>query len=177
MIDRLNYHLFQPLLYQVAMAGLAATDVAYPIRAALHGKRNVVVLLAEVTGVDVGGRSVRLDDGTALAYDYLVIAAGARTSYFGHDDWAPLAPGLKDLDDALEVRQRVLIGAGRRGARLRSPRAATAADLRRRRWWADRRRAGGRDRRPVARHPRRRLQAPGSARRPASCWSRGPTAS
>ena len=107
-IDRLNYHLFQPLLYQVAMAGLAATDVAYPIRAVLHGKRNVSVLLAEVTGVDVGARTVRLDDGTALSYDYLVMAAGARTSYFGHDEWAPLAPGLKDLDDALEVRKRVL---------------------------------------------------------------------
>jgi NADH dehydrogenase len=107
-IDRLNYHLFQPLLYQVAMAGLSATDVAYPIRAALHSKRNVSVLLAEVTGVDVAGRSVRLDDGTTLPYDYLVMAAGARTSYFGHDDWARFAPGLKDLDDALEVRRRVL---------------------------------------------------------------------
>jgi NADH dehydrogenase len=107
-IDRLNYHLFQPLLYQVAMAGLAATDVAYPIRAALHGKRNVSVLLAEVTGVDVAARTVRLDDGTDLSYDYLVMAAGARTSSFGHEEWAPLAPGLKDLDDALEVRKRVL---------------------------------------------------------------------
>jgi NADH dehydrogenase len=107
-IDRLNYHLFQPLLYQVAMAGLAATDIAYPIRAALHGKRNVSVLLAEVTGVDVAARRVQLDDGTALPYDYLVMAAGVRTSYFGHDDWAQFAPGLKDLDDALEVRRRVL---------------------------------------------------------------------
>jgi NADH dehydrogenase len=107
-IDRLNYHLFQPLLYQVALAGLAATDVAYPIRAALHGRRNVSVLLAEVTGIDVAGRSVRLDDGTALPYDYLVMAAGAQTSYFGHDEWAATAPGLKDLDDALEVRKRVL---------------------------------------------------------------------
>ena len=107
-IDRLNYHLFQPLLYQVAMAGLAATDVAYPIRAALHGKRNVSVLLAEVTGVDIAARTVRLDDGATLSYDYLVMAAGARTNYFGHDEWEPLAPGLKDLDDALEVRKRVL---------------------------------------------------------------------
>jgi NADH:ubiquinone reductase (H+-translocating) len=107
-IDRQNYHLFQPLLYQVAMAGLAATDVAYPIRAALHGRRNVTVLLAEVTGVDVAGRLVRLDDGTALSYDYLVMSPGAHTSYFGHDDWAQFAPGLKDLDDALEVRRRVL---------------------------------------------------------------------
>jgi len=107
-IDRQNYFLFQPLLYQVAMAGLAATDVAYPIRAALHGRRNVSVLLGEVTGVDVSARTVRLDGGTTLSYDYLVMAAGALTSYFGHDDWAALAPGLKDLDDALEVRRRVL---------------------------------------------------------------------
>jgi NADH dehydrogenase len=107
-IDRLNYFLFQPLLYQVAMAGLAATDVAYPIRAALHGRRNVSVLLAEVEGVDVAARTVRLDDGTALSYDYLVMAAGAHTSYFGHDQWATFAPGLKDLDDALEIRKRVL---------------------------------------------------------------------
>jgi len=107
-VDRLNYHLFQPLLYQVAMAGLAATDVAYPIRAALHGRTNVTVLLGEVTGIDVPARAVRLDDGTTLSYDYLVLAAGARTSYFGHEDWAKFAPGLKDLDDALEVRRRVL---------------------------------------------------------------------
>src|SRR5215471_21160752 len=107
-IDRLNYFLFQPLLYQVAMAGLSATDVAYPIRAALHGRRNVTVLLGEVTGVDIAARTVRLDDGTTLPYDYLVMAAGARTSYFGHDEWAPFAPGLKDLDDALDVRKRVL---------------------------------------------------------------------
>jgi NADH dehydrogenase len=107
-IDKLNYHLFQPLLYQVALAGLAATDVAYPIRAALHGRRNVTVLLAEVKGVDVAGRTVRLDDGATLPYDYLIMAAGAQTSYFGHDDWAQFAPGLKDLDDALEVRRRVL---------------------------------------------------------------------
>jgi NADH:ubiquinone reductase (H+-translocating) len=107
-IDKLNYHLFQPLLYQVALAGLSATDVAFPIRAALHGRRNITVLLAEVTGVDVAGRSVRLDDGNTLPYDYLIMAAGAQTSYFGHDQWAKFAPGLKDLDDALEVRRRVL---------------------------------------------------------------------
>src|SRR4029079_3647811 len=102
------YFLFQPLLYQVAMAGLSATDVAYPIRAALHGRRNISVLLAEVEGVDVAARTVRLNDGTALSYDYLVMAAGAHTSYFGHDQWATFAPGLKDLDDALVVRRRVL---------------------------------------------------------------------
>jgi NADH dehydrogenase len=108
-VDRLNYHLFQPLLYQVALAGLAATDIAYPIRAVLHKKRNVEVLLGEVTKVDPAARQVRLEDGTVLGYDYLVLAAGARTSYFGHDDWAAFAPGLKDLDDALEVRRRVLV--------------------------------------------------------------------
>ena len=108
-VDRLNYFLFQPLLYQVALAGLAATDVAYPIRAALHHRRNVSVLLGEVTGVDVARRQVRLEDGTTLSYDYLILAAGARTSYFGHDEWAEHAPGLKDLDDALEIRRRVLV--------------------------------------------------------------------
>jgi NADH dehydrogenase len=107
-VDRLNYHLFQPLLYQVALAGLAATDVAYPIRAILHRHANVDVVLGEVTGIELATRKVRLADGAALPYDYLVVAAGARTSYFGHDDWAPFAPGLKDLDDALEVRRRVL---------------------------------------------------------------------
>jgi NADH dehydrogenase len=107
-VDRLNYHLFQPLLYQVALAGLAATDVAYPIRAALHAYDNVDVALAEVVGFDLDRRCVRLGDGTELPYDYLIVAAGARTSYFGHDDWARVAPGIKDLDDALEVRRRVL---------------------------------------------------------------------
>ena len=108
-VDRLNYFLFQPLLYQVALAGLAATDVAYPIRAALHHRPNVSVLLGEVTGVDVDAHSVRLDDETTLGYDYLILAAGARTSYFGHDAWQKHAPGLKDLDDALEIRRRVLV--------------------------------------------------------------------
>ena len=108
-VDRLNYHLFQPLLYQVALAGLAATDIAYPIRAALHGHHNIDVVLAEVVGFDLERRLVRLSDGSDLPYEYLVVAAGARTSYFGHDDWARIAPGIKDLDDALEVRRRVLI--------------------------------------------------------------------
>jgi NADH dehydrogenase len=107
-VDRLNYHLFQPLLYQVALAGLAATDVAYPIRAALHAYDNIDVALAEVVGFDLERRCVRLGDGGELPYDTLIVAAGARTSYFGHDDWARVAPGIKDLDDALEVRRRVL---------------------------------------------------------------------
>ncbi|MES1205484.1 MAG: NAD(P)/FAD-dependent oxidoreductase, partial [Pseudomonadota bacterium] len=108
-IDRLNYHLFQPLLYQVALAALASTDVAYPIRSILRHHKNVEVLLGEVAGIDLGTRRVTLADGSALPYDYLILAAGAGTSYFGHDDWAPVAPGLKDLDDALEVRRRVLL--------------------------------------------------------------------
>ncbi len=108
-VDRLNYHLFQPLLYQVALAALASTDVAYPIRSILHHHANVEVLLGEVAGIDLGARRVRLSDGTALPYEYLVVAAGAETSYFGHDDWAGVAPGLKDLDDALEIRRRVLL--------------------------------------------------------------------
>jgi NADH dehydrogenase len=107
-VDRLNYHLFQPLLYQVAMAGLSATDVAYPIRRILRHHANIEVLLDEVQRIDLPHRRVRLADGIELAYDYLIIAAGAETSYFGHDDWAPDAPGLKDLNDAFEVRRRVL---------------------------------------------------------------------
>ena len=107
-VDRLNYHLFQPLLYQVAMAGLSATDVAYPIRRILRHHANIEVLLDEVRQIDLPRRRVRLADGIELAYDYLIVAAGAETSYFGHDDWIPVAPGLKDLDDAFEVRRRVL---------------------------------------------------------------------
>ena len=107
-VDRLNYHLFQPLLYQVALAGLSATDVAYPIRRILRHHTNVEVLLDEVRQIDLPKRRVRLAAGIELAYDYLIVAAGAETSYFGHDDWAPVAPGLKDLEDAFEVRRRVL---------------------------------------------------------------------
>jgi NADH dehydrogenase len=124
-VDRLNYHLFQPLLYQVALAGLAATDIAYPIRSVLHRYDNVDVLLAEVTGFDLAARKVRLADGVALPYDYLIVAAGAETSYFGHDDWAAHAPGLKDLDDALVVRRRVLLA-------LEAAERATDPDERRR---------------------------------------------
>jgi NADH dehydrogenase len=108
-VDRLNYHLFQPLLYQVALAALSSTDVAYPIRSILHHHANVEVLLGEVVGIDLAARQVTLGDGTQIPYDYLVVAAGAGTSYFGHDDWAAVAPGLKDLDDALEIRRRVLL--------------------------------------------------------------------
>jgi len=107
--DRLNYHLFQPLLYQVAMAGLSANEIAVPIRSILWRQPNVDVVLAEVTDIDVAGRQLVLGDGTREPYDYLIVAAGAHTNYYGHDDWAGVATGLKDLDDALEVRRRVLL--------------------------------------------------------------------
>src|SRR5262245_41052270 len=108
LVDRLNYHLFQPLLYQVATAGLSPGDIAQPIRHLFAGSPNIAVLLARATAIEVPNRTVVLDDGR-LPYDYLVVATGARHSYFGRDDWAALAPGLKDLDDALEIRRRVLL--------------------------------------------------------------------
>ena len=107
-IDRANHHLFQPLLYQVAMAGLSPADIAQPIRSILHNQKNVKVLLDEATDVDFNNQTVELRD-SKLKYDYLVLAAGGRTSYFGHDEWETFAPGLKDLDDAVEIRRRVLL--------------------------------------------------------------------
>ena len=108
-IDRRNHHLFQPMLYQVATAGLNPSDIASPIRSVLRHQKNTEVLLAEAEAVDVEGRKVRLSDGAAMAYDYLIVATGARHSYFGHDEWEVLAPGLKSLEDALEIRRRVLL--------------------------------------------------------------------
>jgi NADH dehydrogenase len=108
-VDRRNHHLFQPMLYQVATAGLNPSDIASPIRSILRGSKNTEVLLAEAVGVDVSARQVRFSDGTSLSYDYLIVATGAHHSYFGHDEWAPLAPGLKSLEDALEIRRRVLL--------------------------------------------------------------------
>jgi NADH dehydrogenase len=107
-IDRSNHHLFQPLLYQVATAGLAPTQIANPIRSVLGPQANARVILGEVAGVDVDARTVSLAD-RSLAYDHLIIATGAAHSYFGHDDWARVAPGLKSLDDALGIRRRILL--------------------------------------------------------------------
>jgi NADH dehydrogenase len=107
-VDRRNHHVFQPLLYQVATAGLSAPDIAAPIRHILRGQRNATVILAEVTGFDLRAQEVRLADG-ALRYDFLVVAAGAGHSYFGHDEWARSAPGLKTIEDAVEIRRRVLL--------------------------------------------------------------------
>jgi NADH:ubiquinone reductase (H+-translocating) len=109
LVDRTNHHLFQPLLYQVATAGLSAPAIAAPVRHLFRKQANVTTLLGEVTGIDVEGRRVILDDGPALPYDHLVVAAGATHSYFGRDDWAPVAPGLKTLDDAFEIRRRILL--------------------------------------------------------------------
>jgi NADH dehydrogenase len=108
-IDRRNHHLFQPMLYQVATAGLNPADIASPIRSVLRRQKNTEVLLAEASEVDVEQRKVHFSDGTSIAYDYLIVATGARHSYFGHDEWEVLAPGLKSLEDALEIRRRVLL--------------------------------------------------------------------
>src|SRR6186997_2721293 len=108
LIDRRNHHVFTPLLYQVATAGLSPGDIASPIRWILRHQRNVSVQLANAERVDVPRRTVVLDDGE-VAYDYLIIATGATHAYFGHDDWEHVAPGLKTLEDALTVRRKVLI--------------------------------------------------------------------
>jgi NADH dehydrogenase len=108
LIDRRNHHLFQPLLYQVATAALNPSDIAYPIRAALARQRNARVLLAEARAIDVAKHEVQLDAGS-LHYDYLVVATGATHSYFGKDQWATLAPGLKSVEDALEIRRRIFV--------------------------------------------------------------------
>ncbi len=108
-IDKRNYHLFQPLLYQVATASLSPADVATPIRALFRDQHNVRVLLGEVTDVNTAARQVILSDGARIDYDYLVLATGARHSYFGRDDWEPYAPGLKRIDDATAIRRRLLL--------------------------------------------------------------------
>ncbi len=107
-IDRKNHHLFQPLLYQVATAGLSPGDIARPIRAVLSRQQNARVLLAEAVGIDMGARKVILRDGD-VSYDYLILATGVRHAYFGHDEWEQWAPGLKSLEDALEMRRRILL--------------------------------------------------------------------
>lgn len=107
-IDRTNHHLFQPLLYQVATAALSPADIAAPIRGVLGQFTNIEVILAEVAGVDVADKTVNLGD-QRIAYDYLILATGSRHSYFGHDEWEKLAPGLKSLEDAVEIRRRLLM--------------------------------------------------------------------
>ena len=108
MLDRRNYHLFQPLLYQVATAALNPSDIAYPIRSVVAHQKNTTVLLGEATAIDVQKKIVKLVDGE-VAYDYLIVATGATHSYFNHPEWEPHAPGLKGIEDALEIRRRVLL--------------------------------------------------------------------
>ena len=109
LVDRSNHHTFQPLLYQVALAVLSPADIAQPIRGVLRRQANTEVLMDEVTAIDTTASQVGLASGARLAYDYLVLATGATHSYFGHDDWEPLAPGLKSIEDAIEIRRRVLL--------------------------------------------------------------------
>lgn len=109
LIDRVNHHCFQPLLYQVATAALSPADIAWPIRHILRGQENVTVLMAEAVGVDTAAQMVRLKDADPLRYDFLIIATGAAHSYFGHDEWEGFAPGLKRIEDATRIRRRILI--------------------------------------------------------------------
>ena len=118
-VDRTNHHVFQPLLYQVATASLSPSQIAYPIRGVLRRQENARVVLGEVTGVDLARRVVTLADGE-LPYDHLILATGARHSYFGHPEWEARAPGLKTLDDALRIRERILL-AFERAERERDP--------------------------------------------------------
>jgi NADH dehydrogenase len=108
-IDRKNHHTFQPLLYQVALAVLSPGDIAQPIRSILRNQRNTEVVMDEVSTIDTVGRSVLLKSGAVMFYDYLIVATGSTHSYFGHDDWAKLAPGLKTIEDATDIRRRVLL--------------------------------------------------------------------
>ena len=109
LLDRKNHHTFQPLLYQVATAVLSPGEIASPIRRILHRAKNVEVILGEAVGFDLEKNSVRLHDGSEIPFDYLIVAAGARHAYFGHDEWEKDAPGLKTLEDAVEIRRRVLL--------------------------------------------------------------------
>ena len=109
LVDRRNYHLFQPLLYQVATAALSATEIAQPIRAVMRGAQDLTVMLDEAVGLDLAARRLALRDGQVLEYDFLVLATGVEYDYFGHADWAARAPSLKSLGDALEIRRRLLL--------------------------------------------------------------------
>ncbi len=109
LIDKTNHHLFQPLLYQVATAALSPGDISEPVRAVLSGKKNTTIVLGEVTQIDPGNNCLQLANGRTFKYDFLVVAVGAEYSYFGHTQWEQFAPGLKTLDDALKIRERILL--------------------------------------------------------------------
>ncbi len=151
LIDRQNHHVFSPLLYQVATAQLAPGEIAQPLRSLLRHQSNTQVLLGEAVDIDPAARTVRLADGAEVAYDSLIVATGTRHSWFGHDDWEPLAPGLKTIDDALDIRRRILLAFEQAEREIDAGQTRGVDDLRRRRWWSDRRRAGGRPGRGRAR--------------------------
>jgi NADH dehydrogenase FAD-containing subunit len=136
LIDKRNHHLFQPLLFQVATAGLSPAEIATPIRSIFRDCENVTVLLEEVLGVNPKHQEVVLA-ARRVAYDYLVIAAGAQHSYFGHDDWQDIAPGLKSLEDAMLIRRRILMAFER--AEIECDARPSAFDFRHCRRGADRR--------------------------------------
>ena len=169
LIDRRNHHLFQPLLYQVATASLATSEIAWPIRYLLRDRQEVTTLFANVSGVDAAASACCSMTATALPYDTLVLATGARHAYFGHDEWEPFAPGLKTLEDATTLRRRILV-AFERAERETDPAAARgAADLRHRRRRPDRRRTGRHHRRTGARTRCRPTSATSTPTRRASC--------
>ena len=105
LIDQRNHHIFQPLLYQAATASLTASDIAWPLRAIVHARHEVTTVLGTVVAVDTERATLALADGSAIAYDTLVLATGARHAYFGHDEWEPFAPGLKTIEDATGIRR------------------------------------------------------------------------
>ncbi len=109
LVDRRNFHLFQPLLYQVATGALSPGEIAQPLRSIVRKHQNTTVLLGEAVGLDPDQRQVLMSDGGPIDYDTLIVATGARHAYFGHDEWAPFAPGLKTIEDAFEMRRRILI--------------------------------------------------------------------
>jgi NADH dehydrogenase len=109
LIDRRNFHLFQPLLYQVATGALSPAEIAFPLRVIFRHQKNTTVLLGEVTGIDVNARTLAVDNGESIPYDTLIVAAGATDNYFNHPEWMPLAPGLKSVENATEIRRRILI--------------------------------------------------------------------
>ena len=172
LVDRRNFHLFQPLLYQVATGALSPGDIAQPLRSVLRKQRNTTVILGEAVGIDPERREVLLADGGPIAYDTLVVATGAHHTYFDHPEWAAIAPGLKTIEDATEIRRRILIAfeAAEREADPERRRAWMTFVARRRR--SDRRRAGRRARRDRARHAQARLPSDPSGRGAGSSWSR-----
>ena len=156
-VDRRNHHLFQPLLYQAATASLAPSEIAWPIRHLFRRRSDVTTLLASVESIDKQARELRLDDGSTLRYDTLVLATGARHAYFGHDAWEPFAPGLKTLEDATTIRGRILLAFEEAERAIRRAEARGAFDLRHCRRRPDGRRACRHDRRAGARHAAHRV--------------------